>query len=74
MEDSKEDEELVDSVDKLEKRIIQVLSKYEWRIVSFQSILVWEKPYHSAAFLGLVNFIFWCVLKYINRNKNIFSK
>lgn len=62
MEETKDEDESFKKLDKLESEIIKRLSKYEWKIVSFQSVLVWEKPYHSAAFLGLVNFIFWCVL------------
>ena len=62
MDEPKEEDETLKKLDKLESDIIKILSKYEWKIVSFQSVLVWEKPYHSAAFLGLVNLIFWCVL------------
>lgn len=46
-------------VEKVERRLKDMLNPFEWQIMSFQSVLVWEKPYHSAAFLIAVNGLFW---------------
>lgn len=48
-------------VEKVERRLKNMLNPFEWQIMSFQSVLVWEKPYHSAAFLIAVNGLFWYV-------------
>ena len=48
-------------VEKVERRLKNMLNPIEWQIMSFQSVLVWEKPYHSAAFLIAVNGLFWYV-------------
>ena len=42
-----------------EMNLLALLGPYELHIMSFQSVLVWEKPYHSAALLAGVNGLFW---------------
>ena len=49
-------------VEKVERSLKDMLNPFEWQIMSFQSVLVWEKPYHSAAFLVAVNGLFWYVV------------
>ena len=45
-----------------EERLQKMLSPLENYIMSFQSILVWEKPRLSAGLLIVVSVLFWCVI------------
>ena len=53
------DSELVRRIRMKEESLKIWLNPMEARIMSLQSILVWEKPYHSAALLLAVNVVFW---------------
>ncbi|XP_076360755.1 reticulophagy regulator 3-like isoform X2 [Tachypleus tridentatus] len=41
--------------------IANFLSPFEFYVVSIQSLLIWERPYHSALAVVAVNCIFWFV-------------
>ena len=44
-----------------EERLKNLLIPYESQIMSFQTVLVWETPYHSLGLFLTVNVLFWWV-------------
>ncbi len=53
------DSELQRKIKMKEESLRMWLNPMEARIMSLQSVLVWEKPYHSAGLLIAVNVLFW---------------
>lgn len=53
------DSEVLRKIRMKEESLKKWLNPMEARIMSLQSVLVWEKPYHSAGLLLAVNVLFW---------------